>query len=97
MGAVDQDLFERCQIAVRADQRIEQLFGAGLRQWIEPQAAIILFVNPSVAVAGPIVDQQKNPPEWQTFDQAVEKRLGLTIDPMQILKPQKQRLTLADA
>ena len=42
-----------------------------------------------------IVDQQEQPARRQTFHQAVQHRLGLRIDPVQILEYQDQRLHLA--
>ena len=44
-----------------------------------------------------VVDQQQEPGRRQALDQAVEQRLRLGINPMQILKDQHQRLDLAFA
>ena len=46
-------------------------------------------------VLGPVVDQQEEPRGRQALDQAVEQRLGLGVDPVQVLEDQQQRLHLA--
>src|SRR5215467_6452354 len=48
-----------------------------------------------MAVLGPVIDQQNNPRQRQTFYEAIEKRLGFAVDPMQVLKDDQQGLPLA--
>src|SRR5262249_38176988 len=48
-----------------------------------------------MAVLGPVIHQQNNPRHRQTFYEAIEKRLRLAVDPMQILKDDQQGLPLA--
>src|SRR5919197_724850 len=42
-----------------------------------------------------VVDEQQEPGRRYALDQAVQQRLGLGIDPVQVLKDQQQRLHLA--
>src|SRR5215470_8744748 len=47
-----------------------------------------------MTVFGSVIDQQKNPRHRQTFYEAIEKRLRLAVDPMQVLKNNQQGLAL---
>ena len=44
-----------------------------------------------------VVDQEQQPGRGQALDQAVQQRLGLSINPVQVLKHQAERLDLAFA
>ena len=46
-------------------------------------------------VLGTVIDQEQEPRRRQALHQAVQERLGLGIDPVQILEDQTQRLDLA--
>ena len=46
-------------------------------------------------VLGAVVDQEQEPGRRQALDQAVEQRLRLGVDPVQVLEDQQQRLHLA--
>jgi hypothetical protein len=50
-----------------------------------------------VLILRTVVDQQQEPGRGQALHQAVEQRLGLGIDPVQVLEHQQQRLHLAFA
>jgi hypothetical protein len=50
-----------------------------------------------VLVLRPIVDQQQESGGGQALDEAVEQRLRLAVDPVQVLKYEEQRLHLAFA
>ena len=43
-------------------------------------------------VLGAIVDEQQHARCWQTLDEAVEQRLRLAVDPVQVLEEQRDRL-----
>jgi len=45
-----------------------------------------------VLILWPVAGQQKEPYGRQTLDQAVEQRLGLGIDPVQIFEQDQERL-----
>ena len=46
-------------------------------------------------VLGPVVDEEQEAGRRQALDQAVEQRLGLGVDPVEILEDHEQRLDLA--
>src|SRR5262245_3508365 len=48
-----------------------------------------------MTVLEPVIDQQNNPRQRQTFYEAIEKRLGFAVDPMEVLKDDQQGLPLA--
>ena len=57
----------------------------------------VALVAPGVAVFLAVVDQQQRPRSGQTVHQAVQERLRLAVDPVQILEHQHQRLHLGFA
>jgi len=48
-----------------------------------------------VVVLGTVIDEEHEAHRGQAFDEVVEQRKGLTVDPVQILEDQHQRLRLA--
>ena len=58
---------------------------------------VVRLAAPAVLVLGPIVDQEQQPGRRQALDEAVEQRLRLGINPVQILKDQQQGLHLTFA
>ena len=60
-------------------------------------AACIGFAAPAVLVFWTVVDQEQQPGCGQALHQAVQQRLRLGINPVQILEDQAQRLHLAFA
>ena len=97
LGARDQEPLERCQAGVVPQQGLEELVGARRRQRIEPQLRVVGLAAPAVLVLRAVVDQQQEAGRGQALDEAVEQRLGLGIDPVQVFEDQQQRLHLAFA
>ena len=77
----------------RASRR--EVVGALGRQRVDPELPIVGLAAPAVLVLGTVVDQQQEPGSGQTLDQAVEQRLGLGVDPVQVLEQHQKRLHLA--
>jgi hypothetical protein len=48
-----------------------------------------------VLVLGAVAHQQEEPRRWQAVDQEVQKRLGLGVDPVEVLHDQEEQLDLA--
>jgi len=48
-----------------------------------------------VLIFRPVVHQQQQPGGRQALDEPVEQRLGLGVDPVQVLEDNQQRLDLA--
>ena len=92
---LDQELLERAERRVSAEQRVEQLVGAFGRQGIDPELAVVGLAAPGVPVLGAIVDEEQEARRGQALDEAVEQGLGLAVDPVQILEDHHQRLDLA--
>ena len=93
--ARDQQGLERHQAGVVPQERLEHLVRTGWRQGIEPQLRVVGLAAPAVLILGPIVDQQQETGRRQALDEAVEQRLRLGVDPVQVLKDQQQGLRLA--
>ena len=91
---LDQNLFQRLQARIVSQNRLEQFLGALGQQWVNPQLAIVRLAAPTMPVFRPVVDEKEKRCSGQAIDQAVQERLGLRIDPMQILEDQEQRLNL---
>src|SRR3989442_12578065 len=78
-------------------QRREERLGAGGRQRVEPQLRVVRLAAPDVLVLRPVVDQQQQVRRRQALDQAVEQRLRLGVNPVQVFKYEEQGLHLAFA
>ena len=78
-----------------AQQGVEQFLGALRRQRVDPELQVVGLAPPGVLVLGPVVDQQQDARRREALHQAVEKRLGLGVDPVQVLEDHQERLDLA--
>ena len=90
----DQGLLERLEARGAAEQGVQQLARALGRQRVEAQLTIICLAAPAVLVVWTVVDEKQDARSRQPLDQAVEQRLGLRVDPVQILEDHEQRLDL---
>ena len=95
LGALDQELLERRQAGIVPQQGLQQCLGARGRQRVEPELGVVGLAAPAVLVLRAVVDQQQQAGRGQALDQAVEQRLGLGVDPVQVLEDQQQGLHLA--
>ena len=95
LGPLDQQRLQRLDGRIVAEQRGQQLVGAGLPERVDPELGVVALVAPGVGVLRAVVDQQQDAGGRQALDQAVEQRLGLGVDPVQVLEDQQQRLLLA--
>ena len=97
LGAIDQYLLESGEISVSADEGGEKLLRASWRQRIDTELAVASLAPPVVPVFRSVIDEEENPRGRQAVDQAVEERLGLGVDPVQILEEKTYRphLTLS--
>ncbi len=91
----DEETLEGLQRWVVAEEGLQELARALGRERVEPQLAVVGLAPPAMLVLGPVVDEQEDPGRGQTLDQAVEQRLRLGIDPVQVLEDEEERLPLA--
>ena len=63
-------------------------------QGVQPQLRVVGFISPAMPVIQPVVDQQEQVRRRQALAQALEQRLRLGIQPVQILADQQQGLYL---
>ena len=94
-GPGDEDWLERLDGGVGAQQGQEQLAGALGRQRVQTELGVVGLAPPAMLVLRPVVDQEEQPRGRQALDQAVQERLRLGVDPVQILEDHEQRLHLA--
>src|SRR5262249_22318500 len=94
-GPLDQQSLERLQLNGGPEQGLEQCLGALRWQWIDAELSIICLTPPALPVLGSIVHDEQQSGCGQTLHDTVEERLGLRVDPVQILEHQQQRLDLA--
>ena len=80
-----------------AEQSEKQLFGAGRLERVDAQLRVMRPAAPAVAILRAVVDEQQDAAGGHALHQAVEQRLGLAVDPVQILEDQGERLPLAFA
>ena len=92
---LEQPLPELAQIRRIAEQDREELFGAGRLERVDAQLRIMRPAAPAVPVVGSVVHEQQHATGGQAFDQAVEQRLGLAVEPVQIFEHHGKRLALA--
>ena len=90
--ALDEELLERRERGIVAEERIQQLAGALGRERVQPHLAVVRLAAPGVLVLGPVVHEQQQARRAQALDQAVEQRLRLAVDPVQVLEDQEERL-----
>ena len=75
-------------------QGLEELFSALWGQRVKPELGVVGLAAPGVLVLRAIIDEQEEAGRRQALDQAIEQRLCLRIDPVQVLEHQQQRLHL---
>ena len=72
-----------------AQQHVKQLVSTDRRQGIESQLGVGTLLPPTVLILAPVRDEQQQARAEQALDQAVQQRLGLGVDPVQVLDEQE--------
>jgi hypothetical protein len=75
-----------------AEQGGQELLGARLPQRVDPELGVEALAAPGVGVLRTVVHQQQDAGGRQRLHQPIQQRLGLGVDPVQILEHQQQRL-----
>ena len=86
---------QRGQLGVGAQERLQEILGPFARERIDAELRVVGPAPPGVLVLGAIGDEEQETSGGERVDEAVEPRLGLGVDPVQVLEVQQQRLDLA--
>ena len=92
-GSLDQERLESMQLGVMAEKRIEKHVRVLRRQRVEAELTVGRLVAPGVLMLRAVVDQKAEPRGREALDEAVEERVRLGVDPLEILEDKKQRLS----
>src|SRR5262249_53925386 len=95
LRALDKEWGERGQARVVPHEGLQERVSTRRRQGIQPHLRVIGLAPPAVPVVRPVVDQQEQARRRQALAKALQQRLGLGIQPVQILADQQQGLPLA--
>ena len=95
LRALDQEPAQRLQAGIVAQERVQQLGRALVRQRIEAELRVVGPASPRVVILGAIVDEQQEPRRRKAVDEAVEEGLRLGVDPVEVLEHRQQRPDLA--
>jgi len=95
LGPLDHEPLERGERRVAPEQGVEQGLGALEGQGIDLELPVVGLAPPAVAVLRAVVHEEEHAGRGQALQQAVEQRLGLGVDPVQVLEQDHERLHLA--
>ena len=95
LGPRDQQALERIEAGVGPEQRAEELLGGLRRQGVQPELRVVRPAAPLVLILRPVVHEEQEPRRRQALDEPVEQRLGLGVDPVEVLEDHQERLDLA--
>ena len=91
----DQHASQRLEAGVGPEQRAEELLGALRREGVQPELRVVGPASPAMRVLRPVVHEEEQPGRRQALDEPVEQRLGLGVDPVEVLEDHQERLHLA--
>ncbi len=83
------------RLASLAEQGFQELVALSGGERVEPELAVVGLAAPAVPVLRAVVDEEQEPGRRQALDQAVEERLRLGVDPVEVLEDDQERLDLA--
>ncbi len=95
LRARDEELEERRQGRVVPEEPVQQFLGTRGGERVEPELGVGRLTAPVMVVFGTVVDEEHEAGRRQAVDQAVQERLRLGVDPVQVLHDQEQGLDLA--
>jgi hypothetical protein len=90
--AIDQDPLERFQRGLVPQERVQHIPCALGWKCVQPYLVVGRLAAPGVLVLRAIVHEQEHARRSKAVDQAIEQRLRLAVDPVQILEDQQQGL-----
>ena len=86
LGPFDDKAFERTRSWPSPNNAVSISCGALLAQRVQPELRVVGLTVPMMRILGPIIHQQKNSRSADRIGEQVEKRLGLLVDPVQVLE-----------
>ena len=92
---LDQQQLEGGQAVIVSEHEAEKLVRVLGRQWEDTELRVVALAGPRVPIFLPVVDEEQHPRGGEALDQAIEERLGLGVNPVQVLEDDAQRLHLA--
>jgi hypothetical protein len=90
-GALDEESSQRREARIAAEQGLEELPGTLGRQGVQAHLCVVGLAAPAVFVLRAVVHEEHQPRGREALDQAVEERLCLTVDPVEIFDDGEDR------
>ena len=78
-----------------AQQGLQERAGGVGRKGIDPELPVVALVAPRLLILGPVVHREQDGRGRQALDEGVEQRLGLGVDPVEVLEDEEQGLRAA--
>ena len=91
-GALGDQPLECFEFRPFTEQRREHRRGVFAAQGVEPELQVVASARPFMAVLRTIVHEQQHARTGDAVGEQVEQRLGLGVDPMQVLEDHHQRV-----
>jgi hypothetical protein len=91
-GPGEEKRLERLKRGIRPEQRQEQLVAALARKCVQTELRVIGLATPPMLVVRPVTHEQQDPCGGDAFDQGAQQRLGLLVDPVEILDDHEEWL-----
>ena len=91
---LDEELPQRGQLGAGAQKRPQEILGPFAWQRIDAQLRVVAPVSPGVLVLGAIGNEEQETSGEKRVNEAIQPRLGLRVDPVQVLENEQQRLDL---
>ena len=95
LGTRNEELDQRLQGRMIPEELVQQFLGTRGGERIEAELRVVRLAAPAMVIVGTVVDEEHEAGRGQAVDQVVQERLGLGVDPVQVLHDQEQRLHLA--
>jgi hypothetical protein len=95
LRARNQALDKRLEGRMLSKEAMQQCLGAFRWEQVEPELRVVCLATPAMVIFKTVVDEEYYASRRQAVDQAVQDRLRLSVDPVQILHHQEQGLGLA--
>ena len=86
LGELNQTLFQQLETGIDPQEALQHALRARRGQRVEPELSVIGLMAPAVLIFRTVVDQEEDAGSGQALHQAIEERLGLCIDPVEVFE-----------